>query len=448
MQKKRSIICSVLVVVLLSTVVPAFASNGMERQSVHSESGDYLLEEKNDYDNVENMLSTSIKLIELKNAVPFYFKRSADSGTSRSLADLGNISTKYAIVVNGKTNYLYPTFDDIHQAVGNLETVIPQYFKYVKGKVDLKSTYGIDYEDLMKTSFEPNNEALKSLNEALQLGSISEENEHPESVLTENQKSLYKERDFFEGFYDIYENESKNRAIKELIESSDDIDYDKLAYLLPYNTPFVKDYFENNPTTAMVNAQYFNRSDGRKYAIKYANNSNSAEYGTAKTWYLGEADCTNFASQILVAGGIQMHNDYPDVSLGWWHEKYQDWNSTDIAWRHAYSNSWQNADSFVRFMGTSGNEYSSFCVFSGKLISGDHIALDSERDGDWNHIGFVCDIGTYGTYYYDGTARYYRDFTVAQHTKNYYAWTSSATNGWENGSGTANYAIVRRNAAA
>lgn len=83
---------------------------------------------------------------------------------------------------------------------------------------------------------------------------------------------------------------------------------------------------------------------------------------------------------------------------------------------------------------------------------GDHIALDTDFDGDWNHLGFVCDTGSYGNYTYtDGgktKIKYYHNFTVAQHTTNYYAWVSTDTNNWEKSDGSGRCAIVRRNAVA
>lgn len=89
-------------------------------------------------------------------------------------------------------------------------------------------------------------------------------------------------------------------------------------------------------------------------------------------------------------------------------------------------------------MGTSGNEYNSFLTFAAKVVAGDFIALDSDNDGDWDHMGFVCETGKYVTT--EGVT--YRDFLVAQHTNNYCDWVSSSVNHWET---YVHYAIVRRN---
>ena len=389
-------------------------------------------------------LSMSIENLRLQNSI---------AHESTQLADICNISTKEAALINGEVNNLYPTFDDIDIALANLEKKIPTYFKYVQEKVDLHKTYGIDYNKLMLTDFSPENEELRLLHETLELSSISETGDESLATLTNKQKTLYEEREIFDLFFDIYENESKNIAIMDLIESGSKCDQEELAYLLPYTTPFSTNYFSDSKVVTRANPQYFDRTAGRTYAINRATNPNSSAYGIASTWYGVTQDCTNFASQILIAGGIQMHDQYPNEELGWWHRfDPNGYGTINPGPRHFYSATWVNADRFVKFMGTSGNEYTSFYTFSGKLISGDHIAYDGERDGDWNHIGFVCDIGTYNYYSYNDNGvtrtKYYRDFTVAQHTTNYYAWTSSDTNNWEKLDGSASFAIVRRNAVA
>ena len=360
--------------------------------------------------------------------------------------NVGGASVKQAVKINGAINYLYPTFDDIDIALENLEKAIPTYYGFIKETVDLKEMYGMDYNSLLSTKILPENEAIAALDEAIRLSSISCKG----TPLTAEQISLEEERELFKAFYDIYENELKNNAIITLLKSKNINTQEELASLLPYNNPFVEEYF--SATNATRSAQYFNRKLGRQYAIDHATSPNSDEYGIAHTWYFTQADCTNFASQILVAGGIDMHDSYPDETEGWWHRKVQEWHGNSYVWEHCYSAAWVGADRFVRFMGTSGNEYTSFTTFAKKLISGDHIALDKQNDGDWDHMGFVCDIGTYGAYSYtvDGEqyALYYRDFTVAQHTSDYFAWTSSDTNGWEVNNGSAKYAIVRRNSVA
>ena len=44
------------------------------------------------------------------------------------LQDIGTATIKDAVVINGKTNYLYPTFDDVDSALKNLKEEIPAYY--------------------------------------------------------------------------------------------------------------------------------------------------------------------------------------------------------------------------------------------------------------------------------------------------------------------------------
>lgn len=66
-----------------------------------------------------------------------------------------------------------------------------------------------------------------------------------------------------------------------------------------------------------------------------------------------------------------------------------------------------------------------------KVYQGVFIALDSELDRKWNHCVFVDEVGTVANY----GGKTYRDLKISQHTKNYHAWVSSATNDWENAGG-------------
>ena len=58
------------------------------------------------------------------------------------------------MVINGKTNYLYPTFDDVDSALKNLKEEIPAYYDLVTQKVDLKEAYNYSYDELMDTEFD------------------------------------------------------------------------------------------------------------------------------------------------------------------------------------------------------------------------------------------------------------------------------------------------------
>lgn len=353
-------------------------------------------------------------------------------------AEIGAVSKKESIIIDGVENYLYPTFDDIDDSLELLEEAIPNYYSLVQEQVNLKALYEESWENQLQANVFPEVEYNKK---------ATQKSVNPDSnslTVAASQNAIQREEKIYEAFYDIYENNAKNNEIKDYLRNNPNPDAETLAMLLPYNSPFSIEYFQTRDATR-ANPQYFNIEGGITYATNHAISVNTKDYG-----YFYKSDCTNFASQILIAGGIIMHDMYPDEQSGWWHRRTLDGLGHA---QHRYSVSWINADRFVKFMGTSGNEYTSFYTFSGKLNRGDFIAFDSEKDGDWNHLGFVTQIGSYGTYSYTDDSgvlrsKYYRDFKVAQHTRDYHEWTSSGSNNWEALDGTAKFAIVRRNAVA
>lgn len=154
---------------------------------------------------------------------------------------------------------------------------------------------------------------------------------------------------------------------------------------------------------------------GVAYANKHATSVNIGPY-----FYFTGNDCTNFASQILEASGVSQVKS-SSIYSGWWH------TYSSSIYDHKHSNSWINANTFARYMGvgyTTKNHYS----FSANISTHDFIAYDAGSDGDWNHIGYVVDNDSFAAKY---SGYNYYDYKVAQHSKNYVAWTSSSTNNWE-----------------
>lgn len=387
---------------VLSLSVPAFA--------------DFKTDQK-----VDNILENA-EVISLKEAVPF---------DSAAVSEFGAASVKTSVMINGEENYLYPTFDDIDKSIAKLEEIAPNYCALVSDAATLKEAYGSDYEGILTASFESFDNTDTMSVPADGNDSVSYQNISSEEELA------------FDAFWDIYENEAKNNEILRILATESKENMEELAYLLPYNSPYVQEYFSSLNSIHPMAAQTFNKALGIAYAKQYAEVPNTTEYGTA-SGLLDVADCTNFVSQILVAGGVSMHDSYPDETQGWWHRRLQTKHGSSYIWTHKYSVTWVGADKFVRFMGTSGNEYNSFPTFALKVAAGDFIALDTKNDGDWNHMGFVCETGKYVTT--DGVT--YRDFLVAQHTTNYYDWVSSDINHWETYEGRGKFAIVRRNGVA
>ena len=70
--------------------------------------------------------------------------------------------------------------------------------------------------------------------------------------------------------------------------------------------------------------------------------------------------------------------------------------------------------------------------------------LNTEYDGEWDHMGFVTAQASAEANHNGDT---YRDYKVAQHTREYNSWTSEDINGWENikkPGKTTRYGRVRR----
>lgn len=361
------------------------------------------------------------------------------------VASFGSISVKDAVVINGVTNYLYPTFDDVNASLSKLESEIPEYYRLVDAKVNLAETYTLPYPEQYATDFQVDidravdaslhaqaDSAFTSIQDTTQLQDLK--------VATAERLELQQVK--FDAFLDIYENNAQNEEIKAYLASTSTPDPEVLAYMLPYNSPFARAFFDSSSVSATAAAQPFNKSKGTEYAIRFAETYNTFSYPNYRP-----NDCANFASQILVAGGIQMHSSN-SVDSGWWCKKT---NPNAEHSTFTSSKSWRLADNFVRFMGTSGNTCKDFKKFSAKIQAGDFIAFDETNDGGWDHVGYVTQKGSYGTYPYldaNGNTKQktYTNFCVTQHSKDYYAWVNSRINAWELlDNGVNVYAIVRRN---
>lgn len=253
-------------------------------------------------------------------------------------------------------------------------------------------------------------------------------------------------------FFDIYENRDKNDNIISFVIKNNlstpfstvslsakgtinNLISDELLMMLPSTSHLVKSkneeiinsYYSNADSGIMPLAivRSFDTSKGIAYAEKYAVNRNTPTYHS-----FSRGDCANFTSQILENGGVKQVV-YDEESKGWWHKTTKTLGIT----RHKHSQAWSMADGFAKYMGVS-HVTENHKNFAASLRAGDFITFDKEKDGDWDHMAFVTKIdssvGSYG----------YRDYKVAQHTRDYHAWTSSDTNNWEQDS--KRYAIVRR----
>ena len=254
-------------------------------------------------------------------------------------------------------------------------------------------------------------------------------------------------------FFDIYENCEKNTTIKSYV-SQNKLSIASVSYLnsldthqtetlntlfklLPSNSSLVEDINEtiissyasniNSEIGTLAIVKSFDTTKGIEYAEKYATSKNTPKYH-----YFRNGDCANFTSQILENGGVSQVSGSSSAT-GWWHTTKTILGITT----HKHSESWSMADTFARYMGVS-NKTKVHKTFAANVRAGDFITIDFTSDGDWEHMAFVTkkdtQVGSYG----------YIDYKVAQHTSDYYAWTSSDTNGWESYNNTGTYAIVRR----
>ncbi len=296
-----------------------------------------------------------------------------------SLNEIGTMSIKKSLIINGEYNNLYPTFDNSAIAIENVKNKYEELLSLVAEKYSLSELSDDNWEDYLEVF-----------------------------TLYEADEEYQKEKSDILRFFDIYENNDCNNQILQIVNNFDNELYDELAMLLPYSSPYYKQYELLQSQISLLSS--FDVDAAVDYAVTYATDPNISEYA-----YLGGSDCTNFASQILENGGYSQ-NRTGIKYLGWWHTK--DGNN------HTHSNSWTSANYFAKYMGITSQTETHFDL-SEIVNRGDFIALDISGDGSWNHIGFVVlkddYIGSYGYY----------DYLVAQHSSNYLAWTSSDKNGWD-----------------
>ena len=321
--------------------------------------------------------------------------------------EFDDVVAKSPLSIGDKTIELYVEFENTKKALDNL------YSKYSFVFDELKSKYS--FNTLNESNFDDYyNQFLLSLDD--------------DTCTYKNNEIIY---DDFVKFYDIFENSLKNRQITNLvsnlklsnrttIENSDL--YDDLTMIIPtYNELFeqinekkIIQYNNILQTRALTAAQI---SKAKTYAETYATNPNFYSYA-----YFS-ADCTNFASQILEAAGINQVST-TSQSTGWWHRVENN--------EHVHSYSWIRADAFARYIGIWGR-YTSFQTLSLNVKTGDFLAEDHLSDGDFDHIGFVWWVNdTQGTYTdEDGVTRTYKNMRIAQHTSNYICYVTDDNNDWE-----------------
>lgn len=331
----------------------------------------------------------------------------SDYCNSSLLGGLGNIVRDSTIDINGIENPLYCTFDNKNDAIQKLQERIPTILSVIANVYKLESISDKNWE-----------EYSVGMQELLQ-----------DDILFESDEEFR----ILSAFFDIYENDGKNKEIQEYINNNSlklrSINMNsssgvELSVLLPYYAPFAKNVQENILNQSLRNSKLstyatdFNVNLAISYAGRRAIAPNTTDYD-----YFKNADCANFASQILDYCGVKQEV-YDNKNLGWWHKTGKNWLGQTT---HSHSLSWTMADTFSRYMGV-GYTSRSIYEFSENIQPGDFIAFDEDNDGDWDHVGFVTEKNYTAMDYDNG---YYFDFKVAQHSKDYHDWASSSINSWE-----------------
>lgn len=174
-------------------------------------------------------------------------------------------------------------------------------------------------------------------------------------------------------------------------------------------------YCANDPVnyTDPSGHRSFDVAKGTKYAKRHATKRNPLFKSC-------DHDCTNFASQILLAGGVQQDKT-------WW-----------SVGKAKASKAWLLADKFVKQWGTykifkrkKNQKTTQLYRMTKKAQKGDFIAYDRTGDGSWDHVGYVSNKS--------GKKRIVKgrkvyNLEITQHTRDYSAWlTNVGTDGQKNG---------------
>ena len=330
------------------------------------------------------------------------------------LKQFGKIDREQTVVIEGKINPLYCTFVNEDYALRQLRSRVPNTLDLISSKYSLK--------EINKSNIVEYKNILNSLSD--------------DSEFFQNNDELQN----LKSFIDIYEGYSRNKKLLEKVETLKNKDKlskeDKIeiGMLLPYYAPLAieaSSYMQEQ--LGALRSALPDLNAAVRYAERYAWTPNANEYGVAKQKFIIDADCTNFASQILHASGVSQVV-YGNENYGWWHRK--NWLGG-----HDYSISWINADVFARYMGV-GYTTTNHRSFAQNIIVGDFIAFDRESNGTWDHMGFVTYRDNSERWY---NGKYYQDYIVAQHTSNYNMWVSEEQNHWEFiGDNNGRYGRVRR----
>ncbi len=116
----------------------------------------------------------------------------------------------------------------------------------------------------------------------------------------------------------------------------------------------------------------YNREKAVAYAMEWWNDYNPS-------FPVFSVDCTNFVSQCLLAGGLEMWGK-PDKGVGWWADK-DNW-----------SFSWSVAHSLYWYLRSNPGKVNAIMVGNPRELDvGDVICYDFQGDSRWDHTTIVVD---------------------------------------------------------
>lgn len=323
----------------------------------------------------------------------------AGSGIHKS--DFGEVGERRHASFLGEEVELYPEFIDQGKALQNVKDLLNEYLQTLKIEYDLEEFSDETWLDYREASYSYNSEHY------------SEQD--------------YSDKNFWvlDFFCDIYENVDANQKILDQIDtltsirsfSVDEEVKKNFALSLPYNSTYYKNHDPSTSEFALREKESMSRAsqgltNALNYAERYAVTPNNA-------YRLYPADCTNFVSQIVLAGGQPLTSTWA-----------------------LYTPTWAAADAFGKYFGIWASTDSIY-TFSCFRARGDVIGLDDNNDGNLDHMGFVtgAQAGFVSTHGYN-----YNDFKVAQHSGNYNSWVSAEENHWEtSGAGADGWYFVELN---
>ncbi len=292
------------------------------------------------------------------------------------------------------------------------ETYIPESLEYDEYTIDFYKeykNYRLAKDEILRKYNSLIVKYNKEYEENLKLETYDDiQNAIAYGVLLMDDDQFYKKAGEFVGKLDILENTFKNSDINILYKSlfkRNANEFNSLS-MLAISTPAnenSQDIYKNvvEPAIGRQRAS-FNKSNAINYAKKHATNRNSSYKSL-------DLDCTNFASQILRAGG---------------------WSYT-ATWRYSslkIPKTWSRADYFVKYWSKyDSTTWGSFNTLTTYVRGGDFITYDSSRDGDWDHVAFVT---ARSSSYYRQNGRKYYSTKIAQHTSDYHKWAYYT--GWQN----------------